>query len=173
MVALYALFGIGLFLVVAGGIAAYFFFQSEQGQQILKVAQEGAEWVTVAAQAPGTEELRAAGCDTAMVSKAGSALDIFMTLIPEPEKQEELRAQLEAEAGQESLDELLLVVCTLPRFSGSQPPSCDDLARTYGEAVPTAPESFYVLVIQQGESAPRCQGIYDAEGTLLRQPQFD
>jgi hypothetical protein len=166
MVALYVLFGIGLFFVVAGGLATYFFLQSDQGQKILQVAKDGAEWITVASQAPGTEELREAGCEAAMVSDAGSALDIFMTLIPDPGKQDEIREELEAEAGQTSLDELLIVVCTLPRFSVN-PPRCEELAQTYGNAVSTAPLSFYVLVVAQGQNEPPCQGMYSPDGRLV------
>jgi hypothetical protein len=170
MIALYVLFGVGLFFIVAGSIATYFFLQSERGQQILEVAQQGAEWVTVASQAPGTEELRQAGCEAAMVSDAGSALDIFITLLPE-DKRAEARSGLEAEAGTQSLDELVLVVCTLPRFS-TRRPACQDLARHYGDAVPTAPESFYLMVMEQGQNAPTCQGIYAPNGTLLETTTF-
>lgn len=163
LVALYALFGVGLFFVVAGSIAAYFFLQSEKGQQILQVARDGAQWLAAASQAPGTEELRAAGCEAAMVSDAASALDVFMTLVPEEQKREEIRADVEQRAGSSELDELTLVICTLPRFTTSKP-ACEDLARTYGDAVPNAPPTFFVLVIQQGADAPTCQGTYDRDG---------
>jgi hypothetical protein len=169
MIALYALFGIGLFVVVVGSISAYFFFQSETGRQVLQVARDGAAWVAVASQAPGTEELRQAGCEAAMVSNAGSALEVFMTLVPEEQKRDEIRTDLEEQAGNVPLDELLLVVCTLPRFTTSHP-ECPDLATTYGRAVPTAPDSFYVLVMQQGQQEPSCQGLYDPDGTPLQVP---
>jgi len=169
MIALYVLFGLGLFVVVVGSISVYAFLQTERGKQFLQVARDGAAWLTVASQAPGTEELRGAGCEAAMVSSAGEALAIFMTLVPEEEKRDEIRSNLEAEAGNVPLDELLLVVCTLPRFTTTRP-ECGDLARTYGEAVPTAPQSFYMLVIQQGQQDPSCQGLYDPEGVPLQVP---
>jgi hypothetical protein len=170
MIALYVLFAVSLFFIVSGSIAAYFFLQSERGQQILEVAQQGAEWITVASQAPGTDELREAGCEAAMVSDAGSALEIFMTLVPE-EQQADARAALEEGAGNQPLDELRLVICTLPRFT-SRPPACNELARLYGDTVPTAPESFYLMVMQQGQSAPSCQGVYAPDGTLLEATSF-
>ncbi len=170
MIALYVLFAVGLFFVVAGSIATYFFLQSEQGQQILQVAKQGAEWVTVASQAPGTDELRDAGCEAAMVSDAGSALDIFMTLLPE-EKGAEARSALEAQVGSQPLDELVLVICTLPRFTVRRP-DCEDLARRYGDAVATAPPNFYLLVMEQGQDAPSCQGIYAPDGTLVEATNF-
>ncbi len=172
MVALYVLFGIGLFVVVAGGISVYVFLQTEEGQKVLQVAKSGAEWMTTAASAPGTEELRGVGCEAAMVSDAGSALEVFMVLIPEEQKQAEIREQLESEAGRGDLDDLTLVICTLPRFTTGKP-SCEELARTYGNAVDYPPDSFYVLSIQSGQDAPSCQGIYSPSGELLHEPQLD
>lgn len=169
IIALYAIFGVGLIVMVAGGVATYLFLQSETGQQFMKVAQEGVEWITVASQAPGTEELRDAGCETAMVSDAASAFEIVSVLIPEEDKQAEVRDELERDAGGYPLDELTLVICTLPRFSVGSP-SCDELARTYGSAVETYADSFYVLVMQQGQDEPNCRGVYTPDGTLLAPP---
>ena len=95
--ALYVLFGIGLFGVVVGGIGIWAFLQTEEGQQIMQVAKDGAEWMVVASQAPGTEELRETGCEVALVSDAGSAMDIFTSFIPEDGKSQDLREQLAAE----------------------------------------------------------------------------
>jgi hypothetical protein len=171
MVALYVLFGVGLLAFLVGGVSLYFFLQSEQGQQFVKVVRDGAEWITVASQAPGTEELRGEGCETAMVSSASAAFNVFSVFIPEEDKQAELREQLERDAGGYDLDELLLVICALPRFS-PQTPQCDQLARTYSSAVADVPDSFYVLAMQQGQDAPSCQGIYAPDGTLLESPEF-
>jgi hypothetical protein len=171
MVALYVLFGVGLFFLIAGSIAGYLFLQTEQGQKVWEVASSGAEWITTASMAPGAEELREAGCENAMVSDAGSALDVFMILIPEEEKQAEIREQLEGEVGEGNIDDLRLVICTLPRFTVAKP-SCDQLARTYASAIEFPPDSFYVLSMQQGQDGPSCQGIYDPAGNLLREPQL-
>ncbi len=173
MVALYILFGLGLLVVVGGGAAIYLFLQTEEGQRLAQGVKRGAEWVAVASQAPGTAELREAGCEAAMVSEAGEALDIILTTVfPEQEKRDEARAQLESEAGQANLDELLLVICTLPRFTTEQP-GCDELARTYTNAVDRTPDSFYVMVMQQGQNEPSCQGIYSPGGQLLHEPAFE
>jgi hypothetical protein len=147
------------------------FLQTEQGQKTWHVAKQGAEWILVASQAPGTEELRAAGCEAAMVSNAGSAVDIFMTLVTEEEKQAEIRSELENQTGEGDLDELLMVVCTLPRFSVGDP-GCEEVAQTYANAVDSAPENFFVLVTKQGESELGCQGIYNGDGILIRQPEL-
>jgi hypothetical protein len=172
LLALYLLFGIGLFFLLAGGIAGYLFLKTEQGQQILETVKGGAQWITVAAQAPGTDELREAGCEAAMVSDAGSALDVFMTLVPDADQQAEIRERVEAEAGDEPLEDLTIVICTLPRL-GDAGPGCDELARTYAAAVDDPPASFYVLLIRQGQQGASCQGIYSPAGSLLREPQLD
>ncbi len=168
MLAVYVLFGVGIFVLVAGGIATWLFLQTEQGQKIVEVVKQGAEWMTEASQAPGTAELRDAGCEMALVSEMSKAFDLFMTLVPNEEQKNEVLEQMEA-AG--NLQERLLVMCTLPRI-GLAAPDCGGLARTYGEAVPTAPESFFLVVIRQGDDAPSCQGIYAADGTLLETPEF-
>jgi hypothetical protein len=171
LVALYVLFGVGLFGIVVGGLALWAFLQTDQGQKLWQVAKDGAEWVVVASQAPGTDALREAGCEGAMASDAGSAVDIFMTLIPDEEKQQQVRDELRKEAGANDLDQLTIVVCTLGRFSVATP-GCDELARTYGNAVDDPPDSFFVLVMKQGQNEPSCQGIYSPDGTLLHEPQI-
>ena len=164
MVALYVLFGVGLFVIVGGGIATWLFLQTEQGQKVIEVVKQGAEWMTEASQAPGTAELRDAGCEMALVSEMSKAFDLFMTLVPDEEAKSEALEQMEA-AG--DLHERLLVMCTLPRI-GLADLDCGRFARTYSEAVPTAPESFLLVVIRQGDDAPSCQGIYSTDGTLLQ-----
>lgn len=163
IVALYVLFGAGLFLLVAGGIAVWVFLQSEQGQKIVEVASQGLEWMTEASQAPGTAELREAGCDVALVSEMSRAFELVMTLVPDEEQKSEVLEKMGA-AG--NLQEQLLVMCTLPRL-GLGEPDCSKFARTYSEAVPAGPETMFLLVMRQGADAPSCQGIYSTDGTLL------
>ena len=170
LVALYVLFGIGLLGLVIGGIGVWAFLRTEEGQRVLQVAQDGAAWVVEASNAPGTPELRELGCEAAMVSNADAAVDVFMTLIPEAEKQEQLRNDLASGAG-ENLDELRIIVCTVGRFAGPAP-DCAAISQTYSRAVYDAPDSFYVLAIRQGQDAPSCQGIYASDGTLLREPEL-
>ena len=166
MTALYALLAVGLFVVVAGGIASWLFLQTEQGQKVMEVVKQSAEWITEASQAPGTVELRSAGCEMALVSEMSRAVDLLMALVPDEEQERELLEQMES-AG--NLRERLLVICTLPRNSPDEP-DCGGLARTYGEAVPSAPESFFLVAIRQGDDTPRCQSIYSTDGTLLETP---
>ena len=166
VVALYVLFGIGLFTILLGGAATYLFLQSDQGKEIVQAVKQGTEWIAEAATAPGTEELRAAGCQAALVSTASSALEVITAFVPDGGLREEIRNELLADAGDMDLDEVLLVACTNGRFDG-KPPSCPKVARVYSEAVDFAPPAFYVIVLQEGASEPVCQGIHAPDGTPI------
>jgi hypothetical protein len=166
LIAIYSLFGIGVVGLLVGGASIYFFLQSERGRQILDVAEKGAAWMTTAVAAPGTAELRDAGCDVAMVHTAGATLEVIVPLLPDPEQRQEFRDDLQARAGDLDLDALLLVFCAAPRFTLS-PPSCSDLAVVYGTAVESPAEAFAVIVAQQGQQGLLCQGIYTPDGSLI------
>jgi len=166
LIAIYSLFAIGVFVLLAGGASVYFFLRSEQGRQILDAAEKGAAWMTTALAAPGTAELREAGCEIALVHTAGAALEVIAPLIPDPEQQQELRDELQSRAGNLDLDALPLVFCTAPRFA-LRPPSCPSLAVVYGSAVEISAEAFAVIVAQQGQRGVVCQGIYTPTGSLL------
>ena len=172
VIALYVLFGVGLFFIVVGGLATWIFLQSERGQQLVTMMKEGAEWITEAVQAPGTEELRAVGCEVAMVSTASSAFELFSAFVPEEDKRAELRAELEANTGGSDLDEMQLVICTVPGYQ-METPGCDDLARTYATAVDTGSDAFYVFLMQDGGEEPICQGVFSSDGRLIAEPDLD
>jgi hypothetical protein len=163
MLALYGLFGAGLFVIVAGGVATWLFLQTEQGQKVVQGVEQAAEWMTEAIQAPGTTELRAAGCEMALVSEASQAADLFRTLLPSQEQTSQMLEQMEA-AG--NLRERQLVMCSIASADRADP-SCEELAQTYGEAVHRPSESFFLVVIRQSDDSPQCQGLYSADGTLL------
>jgi hypothetical protein len=166
LIAIYALFAIGALGLLVGGASIYFFLSSDQGRQILDAAQKGAGWMVTALAAPGTEELRDAGCEVAMVHYAGAALEVIEPLLSGADQQEEFRDELQARAGEVDLDELPLVFCTAPQFALS-PPDCSELAVVYGEAVDLPVETIAVVVAQQGRQGPVCQGLFTPAGSLL------
>lgn len=166
LIAIYTLFAIGALVLLVGGASIYFFLQSEQGRQILDAAEKGAAWMAAAVAAPGTSELRDAGCEVAMVHSAGAALDVIVPLLPDREQQQEFREQLEARAGDVDLDALPLVFCAAPQFTLS-PPGCAELAVVYGDAVEFPAETFAVVVAQQGRQGLVCQGLYTPAGILI------
>jgi hypothetical protein len=164
LTALYALFGLGLLLILGGAAAVYLFLGSEQGKQIVVAAKRGVELVATASKAPGAEELRAAGCEVALVDSAGTALEIILPLLPDDNAREDLQEKVEVETGQ-GVDSLMFVFCALPQLAVTTP-DCSDLATVYGTAVESAPDSFAVVVAQQGRDEPVCSGLYGPDGSL-------
>lgn len=165
-VALYALFGIGVLVIVGSAAAVYIFLQSERGQEIVGAAKRGVEWMSVATAAPGTQALRGAGCEVALANSAGGAIDAVLPLLPGDIAKEDLLLELEQETGGD-LSNLTLVLCTLPQFATSSL-TCEEYARTYTEGVEFPPDEFALFVVQQGNEDPHCSGLYTSSGELLR-----
>ena len=164
LTAIYVLFGVGVLVLVIGGATAYFFLQSEEGQKIVTTAKRGLELVAAASNAEGTEELRDAGCEVAMIDSADSVIDVIAPLLSDENAKYEMQSSLEAQVGRD-LEGLVLVFCTVPQFL-QDAPECTDLARTYGGAVEFPPDDFAVIVAQQGQDSPLCSGIYTPGGEL-------
>jgi hypothetical protein len=157
LIALYAAFGVGALLLLVGAIATWIFLRSEQGQKVLEVAKESVAFAEEAMQAPGTEELRAAGCAQAMVMSSARMLELMGELVPE------LR-EGGADAG--SLADATVVLCQLGMLEGKGP-DCAEVARLYAASVPDAPERVAVIVQGQGRSKAECQGFHARDGSFL------
>jgi len=160
---LYLLLGLGAVLALVGGIALYVFFRSEQGQRVLELAREGSELLIEASQAPGTDELRGAGCEQALVARAGRILDLVRRFDPEGAAFGD---------GGEAMDlgslegETPVVVCTQKAGSAGTP-DCETAARLYASAQAAQPDRFVVLMVTRQESLAGCSGIYGPDGTRL------
>jgi hypothetical protein len=144
---------IGLVTAIVGGIAIYLVVTSSAGQSAIKVIGGTTKLATEGLNAPGTPELRALGCEQAIVldmKKVGELMnDAF-----------------DAGLGVDSGVEGLLVTCTLP--ARATPIACDDVAKTYVRAVGgTASAEFTVNVKRQNESTELCSSTYDESGTLV------
>ena len=104
--------------------------------------------------APGTQQLRDAGCDVAQVIDLGSAMELFSKLDA-------------AELGEaDALMDMTMVQCVLPRSDNSGL-GCDEVARIYSAAVPDPPDRFLVQVILQFSSRVDCRVVYSADGTPI------
>jgi hypothetical protein len=156
-VALYVVLGVGVFVLVAAGVASWLFLRSEQGQRVLEAARQGVEWAEQAGRAPGTAELRESGCETAMVTSFDQMLDLAAEFVPE-----EAKSQVE----ENPLAEETLVLCLLGGFSDAKV-DCAEVARVYGAAVPDSPERFVVVVQKQGRTQVQCQGFFAPDGRFL------
>jgi hypothetical protein len=153
--ALYIMLGLGTLVVVATGIAAWLFFRSEQGQKVVKAVSESMTVMQQATQAPGTTELRKAGCTQAMVLHSAELLEKLGEIFPEAPK------EIPDSAGG------TFVMCQIN--SNTEGLDCPAVARIYAKAVPDAPESFGVMVQSQrvASADTKCQGTYARDGTFL------
>jgi hypothetical protein len=161
MITLYILFGLGLFVLVFGGLAGYVALKSPQGRKLVEAAKQSIGWIVEAQQAPGTAELREAGCDTALITSLGAATEAFREFIPE-----QARKKLEDAETAQQLERVMLI-CVVTRMTVSLP-ECSELAQIYAATIDSPPESYIVRVQRQGRNDVECQGIYDNEGRLVQ-----
>lgn len=158
---LYFLLGLGAVLLLVGGVGVYLFLRTPQGQKILTLAREGTAILAEAAMAPGTSELRDAGCETALAVPAGKLGDLVRQL--------EIAARGDAlglaflSAG--ALDPGTTVVFCSQREPGT--PDCAAAARIYASAAADVPERFAVLMAPRPNALAGCSGIFAADGTRI------
>jgi hypothetical protein len=143
----------GLFAVVITvvGILVYRWAQDPARKEAFaKVMEMG--------RRPGSAEMRGIGCDHGIV-QSSAELEQFVKAMNN-------EAKLEAPAE-------LLVTCRLEPMNSLEP-SCEDVARAYASGDKEHPESFYVQVHRQAlpKQKTLCEGIYDAEGTKVKDAKF-
>lgn len=168
VVAVYTLFAVGLLGAIAIGVGLALFFQSERGQEVLEAVQSGAELITTASQAEGTEELRSTGCEMALAASASTALDALASFLPDEEIMElrrKITAGLEDSVDAEEFADLHLVMCVAGGLDADED-NCSELARVYWNAVWSPPRGFVLIKTKQGRNEPVCQGFYDQSGDL-------
>lgn len=156
LIALYVMLGLGAFVLVAGAIAVWLFLRSETGQRLTETVSSGIALTREATTAPGTAELRAAGCSQAMVIPTARMLELFGQELPE------------ADPDADTFNEATVVLCQRATDDAGAP-DCADVARIYGDAVPDAPPRFGVVVQGAGRGDAVCEGAYGPDGTLLDQ----
>ena len=129
-------------------MAVYLAATSKAGKATIKLVGGATKIAAEGVNAPGTPELRALGCDPAMVMDEKEVADLVNDTLDAGVKM----------TGAEGL----LVTCQVP--ASSAPPTCDDVAKTYVRAVGRARAEFVVDVQKQGERDPVCESSYDADG---------
>lgn len=135
-------------------IGVYAISQNPEVQRVARAVGGAMRVMGEAASAPGTNQLRSAGCNRAMV---------FDT-----EDLAELARELQDDNIQSGPDpEVRLVVCQW--INAPQQPRCDDIARVYVQAVPTQPGPFVVMVQNIRQQQTQCMSRYGANGQLLQQ----
>ncbi len=160
---LYFLVGLGAVLLLIGGIGLYMFLRTEEGQRILKLARQGSMLLAEAATAPGTDELRGIGCETALASPAGKIAELFRQIDPEGESGEVGEGFLSA--GGLAAETPVVFCSQKPGQAGT--PDCSSAARIYASALDPQPERFVVLMAPRRGDLAGCSGIYAPDGTRL------
>lgn len=151
VIALLIVGSLGLVGAIIAGVGIYAIATSDAGKTAFKVIGETTKIAEKGMKAPGTPEIRALGCEQAMVID----MKDFAVLMNDI---------LDAGADASAADGLM-VTCQVR--SGGKPPSCDDVASTYVGAVGVASSQFMVSVTRQGNSNPLCQATYDSTGSLI------
>ena len=144
---LYVLLALGGLGVLTCGGLLFFAARNPAVQQFV-------ETMAGSQSAPGTQQLRDAGCAVAQVIDLGSAMELF--------------SQRDApELGEtDALMEMTMVQCVLPR-SDTSGLGCDEVAKIYSSAVPDPPDRFFVQVMVQLSSRVDCRVVYSADGTPI------
>lgn len=147
------------FLLVFVGIAvaAYRWGNRPENREKLGAMPDLMKIGLESATAPGTAELRALGCSNAVVMDGARLNDLTERL---------QRLSGEGDAGAATMQaQVVTLYCGVAKGRAL---GCDQVARTYAEAAPTAPGPYLVVVQEdRGRAGPLCQGVYDRAGQLL------
>jgi hypothetical protein len=141
----------GLFIVTVGLIAfsVWRFAGSKEGKAVFGAIGDAARIAAEAQSAPGAAEVRALGCDQAMV------IDM--------ERMSQLLERFDASAPKGTFS--TMVLCQIGA-SGHEPPSCDRVAETYHAAAGVQARTFAANVSHGGTQV--CSTLYDAQGNKVR-----
>ena len=151
MIAVLVVVGLVVVSGVVFGIIVWRVATSEEGKKLVNAVSSGAQLAAEAQNAPGTAELRALGCQQAMVMDAQKIGDIVGQF---------------GDAGALKSGPHLVVTCDAG--NAAKAPTCDQVASTYAHAVGgRAASSFEVTVDARHDKTANCAVAYDAEGKRL------
>lgn len=136
LIGLAILVGLAFLTCVGAGV---WMASSEEGQKLINAAAN-------AQTAPGTEELRALGCTTAMVMRYGDLTGVIGAVVDD-------------EALSAIPPETEFVICQ----PTTTPLTCTEVAQTYVAAA--APANSFFAQVQGG--GQQCQAFFDADGNEL------
>lgn len=158
-------FLLGAFAVVAlvGGVGLYLFLRTGEGKRLLAIAKEGSALISEAALAPGADELRGIGCETALALPAGRILDLLRQIGPES-RTDAIEESFVSAGG--LAPETPVVFCAQRRGHAGTP-DCASAAKVYASAVTPPPSRFVVLMAPRPGDLAGCSGIYAPDGSRL------
>lgn len=148
---LYVLFTLMGLLVLTCGAGVYFLTQTEQGKKIVEAVGETTVIAEAAMKAPGTDELRALGCDTAMVMQLSDFAEMLEAITPD-------------DALPAGTEDALMVICQLG-ILGGDPPTCQEVADTYIAAA--APNQAFAVNVSKKTGNSVCDVEFTADGRPL------
>jgi hypothetical protein len=144
--------------IVLVGSCVYCVASNPEVRKVGSVMSEMMRLGMEADKAPGAAELRAAGCQDAMV----------MDMRPLLEKVD----ALERSGGQANFrrpEEEWQKTSVFCGFESDATLDCAAVAKTYGAAVEGPPHEFGVAVKVMHSTEPVCQGVYRPDGTLVKE----
>jgi len=148
--------GLGCLVVVVGlaGTCTWFLATNPEVRKVGALVGETMKLGLSGARAPGTEQLREAGCDQAFV--------MDMRALSEMMKELDDEGDIEMQGGDL---EQVVVVC----HTSQEPPplECDKVATVYAGAVDNPPPTFGVSVQAGFRRRQVCQGIFRPNGTRV------
>jgi hypothetical protein len=144
--------GILLVGVIVVAVGIYMVATSPAGMKAMSAVGDGIEVTKEAMNAPGTPELRALGCQQAMVMDLEKIQGIVQKYsddaAPAKPATSKYRLQVSCQAG------------------AGTAPSCADVADTYRKAV-GKPAGKFVAIVQRSRNRRDCSKLYDVDGTDL------
>jgi hypothetical protein len=136
----------GLIAVVAGGL--WFFNRSEVGVALRDTILDARN----AESAPGTDQMRAAGCTFASAFDLSRMVRLGQSRVRDPEEREQLDRMVGA----------FNVSCASTTLT------CEQVAAAWGQGAPPGARSAMVTVFGPGENRrPRCSGRFDRSGVPI------
>ena len=144
---------VGFVTAIVVGVGVYLVVTSNAGKTAIKLVGEGTELAQKGLNAPGTTELRALGCEQAIVLDMKDVGNLVNDVFD---------AGVSVDSGVDGL----IVTCTIPAKASII--SCDDVAKTYVRAVGgTASADLTVTVKRPNDSRAVCESTYDSSGAFL------
>ena len=154
---LIALFVVGALcglVCLAGGIATFVAARSDTGKKIFSAIDQGVKLAEAGVNAPGAEEVRAAGCPQANVMDLNEAMKIAGAFF---------------DGGLKDDPELdyMMVTCSAPLNFNGELPACETIAEVYAKTVAST-RDFVVETKRVGEKKPECSSRFSGDGTFLK-----
>lgn len=153
LIALMVVGGLAGLVCLGSSIAVFVAARSDTGKKIFSAIDQGVKLAEAGVNAPGAEELRAAGCPEAMVMDMKDAMAIAGAFF---------------DGGLDDADlDYMSVNCQAPAGSKAELPSCEAIAEVYAKAVPSE-RAFVVQVKRASQQKPQCQQQFTGDGTFVK-----